>query len=188
MGEKLGYIRVYNAGMVSARLIRPTSRLRKSHESFIAEFRRSGEELVPWVLDRVGKSFNDYVAWLESASRGRNLPEGYVANSTFWLIDAQDEIVAISNIRCDLSAELMKLGGHIGFGVRSSARLKGYGTEVLRLSLLEARSLGIGDMRVTCDKENLGSSRVIVRNGGQLDDEEYMAERDCIVQRYWIRL
>jgi predicted acetyltransferase len=173
--------------MTAARLIKPTSRLRKSHESFIAEFRRSGEELVPWVLDKAGKNFEDYVAWLESAALGIGLPEGYVANSTFWLVDAHDEIVAISNLRCELSDSLMKLGGHIGYGVRSSARRKGYATEIIRQSLIEARLLGIGDMRVTCDKDNLGSSRAIVRNGGQLDEEEYREERGCIVQRYWIR-
>ncbi len=174
--------------MTAARLIKPTARLRKSHESFVAEFRRSGEEMVPWVLDEaVGKSFKKYVSWLESASLGKNLPEGYVANSTFWLIDAHDEIVAVSNIRCELTESLLMLGGHIGYGVRSSARRKGYGTEILRQSLVEARLMGIGDMRITCDKENPGSARVIIKNGGELDEEEYMQERGCVVQRYWIR-
>jgi len=175
-------------GMTTARLIKPTIRLRNSHESFVAEFRRSGEEMVPWVLDRAGKNFGQYVAWLESASQGIGLPEGFVANSTFWLVDSHDEIVAISNIRSELTEDLIKLGGHIGYGVRSSARRKGYATEILRQSLVEARLMGIGDMRVTCDKDNLGSSRAIVKNGGQLDEEEYMEERGCIVQRYWIRL
>ncbi len=174
--------------MTTARLIKPTLRLRKSHESFVAEFRRSGEEMVPWVLDEVvGKSFKKYVAWLESAAQGRNLPEGYVANSTFWLVDACDEIVAVSNIRCELTESLRQLGGHIGYGVRPSARRKGHATEILRLSLVEARLMGIGDMRITCDKENPGSARAIVRNGGELDEEEYMEERGCVVQRYWIR-
>jgi predicted acetyltransferase len=174
--------------MTTTQLIKPTMRLRKSHESFVAEFRKSGEEVVPWVLDRVGKSFSKYITWLELNSQGVGLPEGYVPNSTFWLVDSNDEIVAIANLRHELTEDLMKLGGHIGYGVRSSVRRKGYATEILKQSLQEARLLGIGNLRVTCEKENLGSSRAIVRNGGQLDDEEYMPERGCVVQRYWICL
>jgi len=174
--------------MTAAQLIKPTIRLRKSHESFVTEFHKSGEEVVPWVLDRVGKSFSQYVAWLESNAQGVGLPEGYVPNSTFWLVDSNDEIVAIANLRHELTEDLMKLGGHIGYGVRSSARRKGYATEILKQSLQEARLLGIGNLRVTCEKENLGSSRAIASNGGQLDDEEYMPECGCVVQRYWIQL
>ena len=174
--------------MTVTRLIKPTSELQSSHASFVAEFLERGEQLVPWVLEEVGDSFDNYVAWLDSSSRGRNLPESFVPNSTFWLVDDEDEIVAVSNLRHELTENLVRFGGHIGFGVRPSMRRRGYGVEVLRQTLAEARALGIGDIRVTCDRENLGSARVIVRNGGQIDDEEYMEEHAHVVQRYWIRL
>ena len=80
----------------------------------------------------------------------------------------------------------MNFGGHIGYGVRPSVRRRGYATEILRLSLVEARSIGIGDVRLTCDQENIASAKSIIKNGGVLDEEAYMAEHGHVVQRYWI--
>lgn len=84
-------------------------------------------------------------------------------------------------------AFLSRYGGHIGFGVRPSARRRGHATEILRRTLIEAGKLGIADVLVTCDKDNLASARTILRNGGVLDSEEYMEAHAAVVQRYWIR-
>ena len=168
-------------------LMKPTAELQQSHASFIAEFRDNGEELVPWVLDEVTDNFEEYVFWLASASQGVNLAKGHVSHSTFWLADGDNEIVGVANIRHELTDALMKFGGHIGYGVRPSARRRGYATEILRLCLVEARLIGIGDVRVTCDQANIASAKTIVKNGGVLDEEGYMAKHGHVVQRYWIR-
>lgn len=168
------------------RLIAPDVRLEHSHSGFIAEYRGRGEELVPWVLEEVGGDFSDYIAWLENNALGRNLQPGFVPNSTLWLVDEDNEILGVTNLRHTLTDALLKFGGHVGYGVRPSARRQGCATEILRLSLLHLRALGVGDVRVTCDKANIGSAKTILRNGGVLDTEEYMAEHKCHVQRYWI--
>ena len=173
--------------MGSCQLIRPTSRLEASHASLVAEFLDRGEKLVPWVLAEVGDSFEQYVEMLEGYSKGVGLPEGFLPNTTFWLTDDSEKIVAVSNLRHELNDFLRSFGGHIGFGVRPSARRRGYATEVLRRTLVEARALGIEDVLVTCDKLNTGSVKAIINNGGKLSDEEYMAEHSCVLQRYWIR-
>ena len=172
--------------MARVRLIRPLAAFEESHAAFIEEFRRNGEELVPWVLEEQCATFAEYVAWLDDCGRGVGLPPGFVANSTFWLVDQRDEIVGVVNLRHRLTPTLRDFGGHIGFGVRPSARRRGYAGEMLRLSLLEARRLGIGDVRVTCDRDNFASARTILSNGGVLDDEAYMEEHGHVVQRYWI--
>ncbi len=84
------------------------------------------------------------------------------------------------------STRALHYRGHIGYGVRPSVRRRGYATEILRLSLVEARSIGIGDVRLTCDQENIASAKSIIKNGGVLDEEAYMAEHGHVVQRYWI--
>lgn len=172
---------------MSVRLIGPNPALEASHASLVEEMQASDEELVPWVLAEKRATFAAYVTWLELSARGIDLPRGFVAHSTYWLVDAKQEILGVSNLRHHLTPTLTELGGHIGYGVRPSARRQGYATEMLRLSLIEARRIGIGPVRVTCARDNLASAKTILRNGGELDDERYLESVGHVVQRYWIR-
>lgn len=170
------------------RLIRPSAHFEASHSSLIEEFRKRGDDLVPWVLAEVGGDFAEYVTRLEQYSRGFGLPKGFVPTTTLWLVDGSDEIVAVSSLRHELTPSLLDYGGHIGFGVRPGARRQGYATEILRGTLMEARTLGIDKVLLTCDKNNVGSAKAISKNGGQLWDERYMKDHACVLQRYWIHL
>jgi predicted acetyltransferase len=67
-------------------------------------------------------------------------------------------------------------------------RRRGYGTEILRLTLLKARAFGLRKIRLTCNKDNVASARTILRNGGRFDDEEFMPAQQRVVSRYWISL
>jgi predicted acetyltransferase len=62
-------------------------------------------------------------------------------------------------------------GGHIGFGVRPSERRNGYGAKMLALALEKCRELAIEKALVTCDAENIGSAKTIMKNGGVLESE-----------------
>jgi predicted acetyltransferase len=168
------------------RLMAPRADYEPTHRSFVEEFVASGETIVPWIAAEPYSSFGAYVAKLEAAAQGVGIREGFVPHSTFWLVDANDEIVGISNLRHRLTDFLLSFGGHIGFGVRPSMRGRGYATELLRATLVEARGQGLRKVRVTCDRDNVASAKTILRNGGVLDDEEYMPEQQRIVSRYWI--
>jgi predicted acetyltransferase len=166
-------------------LIAPCEELRDSYLSFVAEVHGRGERGVPFVVEFPTDDFTAFLQGLKDCVEGIGVPEGFVAHETFWLVD-DGEVVGVSNLRLSLSERLRKEGGHIGYGIRPSARRKGYAIRILALTLLKARGRGIGDVLVTCDKENVASARTILRNGGRLDSEEFDAQKRVTRQRYWI--
>ncbi len=113
--------------------------------------------------------------------------DGKVPNSTFFCLDEERNImVGAVNIRHYLNDYLLKYGGHIGDGIRPGERRKGYATKMIALALEECRKLGLKRVLMVCDKDNVGSAKSIINNGGVLEDE---VEKDGVVeQRYWIEL
>ena len=90
------------------------------------------------------------------------------------------------NIRHYLNEELLKTSGHIGDGIRPSERRKGYATAMIGLALQECQKLGIERVLMCCRKDNIGSAKSIVKNGGVLENE--IVVDDHLEQRYWIDL
>jgi predicted acetyltransferase len=79
-------------------------------------------------------------------------------------------------------------GGHVGYAIRPSERLKGYGTRLLALTLDKAREMGLGRVLVTCDTDNFASVRVIEKNGGVLENQVISNRSGKMISRYWIAL
>lgn len=113
--------------------------------------------------------------------------DGYVPDTTLFCLDKDRNIfVGAVNIRHYLNETLLKTGGHIGDGIRPSERRKGYATAMISLALQECRKLGISRVLMCCDRNNIGSAKSIIRNGGVLENE--VVEDGVPVQRYWIRV
>ena len=90
------------------------------------------------------------------------------------------------NIRHYLNEALLLNGGHIGDGIRPSERRKGYATQMIGLALGECRKHGIEKVLMVCDKENIGSAKSIMNNGGVLENE--VVVDGVTEQRYWISI
>ena len=95
-------------------------------------------------------------------------------------------VVGVSNLRLELNDNLRKDGGHIGYGIRPSARRRGLATLILKETLRKARERGITRALVTAEKGNIGSIKTILKNGGVFDSEELLPGYHDVMQRFWI--
>ena len=142
------------------------------------------QDFSPYMIRRNDyHDFDYYLANLEIKKE----QEGRVPDSTFFCLDTDRNIfVGAINIRHYLNEELLYTGGHIGDGIRPGERRKGYATAMIGLGLEECRKLGITKVLMTCDKDNIGSAKSIMNNGGVLENE--VMEDGVLEQRYWITL
>ncbi|MET8148704.1 GNAT family N-acetyltransferase [Actinoplanes sp. NPDC049668] len=76
--------------------------------------------------------------------------------------------------------------GHVGYGVRPSARRRGLAGWALAEMLGEARALGLERVLIPCLADNVASARTIERNGGVLEGIRHLEH--VSVRRYWIAL
>jgi predicted acetyltransferase len=167
----------------------PAVRLRPLRLEDEAVARRAQDELkadnfVFCLLLEPGMSWSDYLDALDADRHGARFPNGVAA--TFLVAEAEGTIVGRSSIRHSLNAFLEREGGHIGFGVRPAFRRRGYATAILEQSLVVARALGVSDVLVTCDDDNVGSAAVIERCGGVLDSIVDPEGGGKAIRRYWI--
>ncbi|KJY47310.1 GCN5 family acetyltransferase, partial [Streptomyces sp. NRRL S-444] len=150
-------------------LILPSPRL---HASWLAARGEWGPDAH---MDGAGLGSDDdvdsaegFAAWTERLHRygDRTLPveQGRV-HATYWWIAEDDTYLGAIDLRHYLNGFLLDAGGHIGYGVRPSARGRGLAGWALREVLHEARIMGMDRVLLTCDPDNAGSVRTIERGG-----------------------
>ena len=170
-------------------LIRLTTEYREQLFEMLTEWKNDIIEnhtnMSPWKI--WANDFHDLECYIESLDTGKKEENGWVPDTTLFCLDKDRNIfVGAVNIRHYLNDELLKTGGHIGVGIRPSERRKGYATAMIALALEECKKLGIKRVLMTCDKNNIGSAKSIINNGGVLQNE--VEEDGHIELRYWIQL
>lgn len=170
--------------MAHVALIEPTVALEADYRAFVEEF----YSIDGLFARRAGDDFIAFVQQLEAESRGENLSTGKVPHSTFWLVREETQIVGASRLRHCLTPALEEWGGHIGYNVRPSEWRKGYGTLLLALTMQKARERGMSRVLVMCNADNIGSKRIIEKNGGNLASEGIAPDSGKPMLRYWIEL
>lgn len=165
------------------RVVEPSTQWRDAFLDMAQEVAEEGD-------DRYRAALNDfdlYLLQLAFFRLGENLPEGRVRESTYWLVDDQT-VIGCCRLRHDLTPSLYQVGGNIGYDIRPNRRGQGYGTVMLALVLEQARQAGLEKVLITCNTDNIASSRVIEKNGGQLWDRGKFMDEGAPISRYWIEL
>ncbi len=170
------------------RLVEPSNLYKESFLKAIREYRQAGEAEYADAYALAETDFDSFLRRTEDASKGVNLPSGWVPFSMFWLVDQGDNVVGVIRIRHRLTPALENTGGHIGYEVPPSQRGKGYGNELLRLGLERARELGLRRVLLTCEPSHVRSRKTIERQGGKLLDQVVSLETGQPLCRYWIEL
>lgn len=170
-------------------LVRLTPEYRRQLTDMLTEWKRdiiiNNTDHSPWRIWQ--GDFYDFDHYLEVLSAQPAPQSGLVPDTTLFCLDKDRNIfVGAVNIRHYLNDGLLRTGGHIGDGIRPSERRKGYATAMIALALEECRRLGIRRVLMCCDRDNIGSAKSIIRNGGVLENE--VEEDGHITQRYWIQL
>lgn len=130
-----------------------------------------------------GDSFEGFLAEVEKY-RG-NSPT-WINSTLFFLID-DENILWWIDIRHSINhPNLIKSWWYIGYWISPIHRKKWYATTMLKLWLLEAKKLWIDKVLIVCDIDNIGSNKVIQKNGWVFESEITFEWKKK--NRYWINL
>ena len=138
--------------------------------------------------------FKDYLKGIAQQEKEINLSIGRVPQTIYWLMkkEATGQLIWIGRvaIRHQLNENLRRIGGHIGYVIRPSARHQGYGCQLLDLTLEKIcqgqPKIDTEQALLTCDETNLASKKIIEKNGGIFSSS---SEQEAPLPRkllYWV--
>jgi len=155
---------------MNIKLVRPTIELKSEALDYRQEHFDNNELIINGseLFDKI----NSYEEWLEKVnnnSKIETVDPNWVLTDTFFAIREEDnKIIGIIDLRHTLN-EFLKDFGNSGYSVRPSERKKGYATEMLRLLLKYAKEIGLKELHLSVERDNIPSIKTIVKNGGKIE-------------------
>jgi len=157
-----------------------------SYLEYIKEWEMAKEKIVPWATTRNNQDFAaKFESWKDEQS-DLMYEKGFVPATLFFMIDDKKKIIGAIHFRHELNDNLLRDGGHIGYGIRPSERKKGNATIMLNMLLKQLIDKGYEKVLVTCDDDNAGSYSTIEKHGGIPEDKRQVGNE--YIRRYWIDL
>lgn len=176
--------------MGELKLCRPAAGYAKQIESYKAEMLTNGDSFDGCAGLEEVDSFDEWVDFENRLKAKYN--DEYVPSEVFLAVrESDDSVVGMLDFRHPISGFLLEFGGSIGCSVRPSERRKGYAAQMLGLIFPICREFGETRVLLTCDKHNKASQRIIVKNGGILEnevDDVFGLGKSGKILRYWVIL
>lgn len=129
--------------------------------------------------------FATWVARLtEQSDLAKPVDTGRVHCTYRWIVE-DDRVLGGIALRHEFN-DYVRWAGHIGYGIRPSARQRGLASWALGRMLDEARLLGLTRLLAVCAVDNIASAKTIERIGGVLEDIRHTELGPA--RRYWIKI
>lgn len=164
------------------KLIKPNDEYRKQYLEGVHSLIK--EDMYPDISDEIALSS------VFSPTLDKYGEEDGVYRSHFWLVE-DDRWLGMITIRHTPTTHEdfpQELANQIYYNIHPKDQGKGYGTEILRLGLKEAKKLGFKEVCVACNEDNIKSRKVIERNGGILVHDLYVPLIKQNIRNYKIEL
>ncbi len=158
---------------------------KEMYMTYIEEWEESKEEIVPSITNRNKLTYEEKLSRWHYEETDAVYDDGLVKATLYFLV-VDEKIVGAIHLRYTLNDFLLKMGGHIGYGVRPSERKKGYADLMLKLLLDDLKTKEYEKVLITCEEGNIASAKTIERNGGQLENS--IDFEGQVIKRYWLQL
>lgn len=170
-------------------LAKPDLMYYEKYNDMMREWVDSDTQIAPWFLDKPFDTIEGFAELVQKLDEleNANQDKQFSSTTSYFVIDEEDRLIGAASLRHYLTVKGLGTWGHCGYGVRPSERNKGYGTEILKLLLDEAKSKRIYRVLVSAHKSNVASCKVIEKCNGILEntvtDPDNNNEQ---INRYWV--
>ena len=171
---------------MAVKLIEFTDVLEQDYLSYIEEWEKSKEKIIPSATNRNNFNFDQLQQKWSEEQTDKMFELGFVPATLYFLVNENGRVLGAIHLRHVLNERLLQNGGHIGYGVRPSERGRGYASIMLNMLLNKLRDKDYTKVLLTCDDDNISSYKTIESNNGVLENKvEFEGE---LTRRYWINL
>jgi predicted acetyltransferase len=165
------------------KLVKPNKEHKSEYEKLILEWKSN--ENISWIAPKALFEWDNFEEFLKIINKRVKGKWYKVPAQLFFLIDKKNNIVWAADIRFHINHPvLINYWWHIWYWVAPEYRRKWYGTKILALALGECKKLWIIKALLTCDTDNIASSKIIEKNGWILENRimwEWIEN-----SRYWV--
>lgn len=151
----------------------------------IKKWRAYGGKINPGLLRKLDNDYSEWLVEIKRAADEKLCGADNVPQTFYWLKSSEGDILGAASIRHYLNKSNIIDGGHVAYGIAPEYRGRGYGNEVLRLVIEKMIEMKIYRILITCNADNIASQKIIIYNGGVLENQ-MIDEEGILVNRYWI--